>query len=336
MPRISNKREFTSFSVNITNPGIHYFEWVFSKDISISIGDDQAQIRVCEAVKTYSFFFWVVLCFFDHSLNDVPTDDWNWGYFFRWWWVYALSSWNVFRTQCERLYTLPCQLHRWKWRFPSPISSKFITKTSSFSHFWVRLKLCSTGSSSCTPCNQTHYAPPGSAVCLPRPPCTSADFETYYTPCRTGRVRDMYFRWREPKICSELVPGSIHLPPPEYNVGCGMLWIHSAHLFFEEVVGSSSFCLFFWLVVVFFSKAECNPGTFRPAEDSTNCVPCPVNTISEFNAIECRPCELGTIGVRKLILRSWKEWPPFVTNYCTLQCGSPYVSMNFTYLLKHL
>jgi hypothetical protein len=57
MPRISNKREFTSFSVNITNPGIHYFEWVFSKDISISIGDDQAQIRVCEAVKTYSFFF---------------------------------------------------------------------------------------------------------------------------------------------------------------------------------------------------------------------------------------------------------------------------------------
>jgi hypothetical protein len=47
MSRVSNQREFVSFSINITTPGIHSFEWVFSKDISISVGDDQAQIRVC-------------------------------------------------------------------------------------------------------------------------------------------------------------------------------------------------------------------------------------------------------------------------------------------------
>lgn len=232
MQRVSNKREFVSFSVNITNPGIHYFEWVFSKDVSVSIGDDQAQIRMIEIEGT---------SFADDECTLCPAG------------TYSGPNAN------------DCTL----------------CPANSFSN--------TEGSSSCTQCEPTRYAPPGSVSCSPRPPCTEADFERYYSPCRSGRVRDMFFRWREPKICSELVPGSIHLPPPEYNVGC----------------------------------AECNPGTFRPAEDSTNCVPCPVNTISGFNAIECRPCETGSVGIRKLVLRTWKEWPPFVTNNCTMQCGSP-------------
>jgi hypothetical protein len=109
-----------------------------------------------------------------------------------------------------------------------------------------------TGLSECLPCADSEYSYAGAVNCIPRLPCTTNDYEAYYTPCVSPGVRTLEYRWIEPLICDNT---SVPLPTTQPNQPCAL----------------------------------CNPGTIRNTNDFT-CTPCPDGQWSSLGATSCGVC----------------------------------------------
>lgn len=125
------------------------------------------------------------------------------------------------------------------------------------------------GASSCTPCNTTtHYAAEGSGVCSERPPCSKKDYFQIHTACdQEGKTQVMY-KWIEPKICLEGLPGAEPLPPGGEREPC----------------------------------PPCNPGFYN--NDTATCSPCPLGTYSDG----IKPCEQCPAGTEPTLAYEYKWW----------------------------
>jgi len=142
-----------------------------------------------------------------------------------------------------------------------------------------------SASTRCYACPDTHYSYPGSTTCTLRLPCTTRDYEAYYSECEEGNVRTKFYRWLEPMICN---PNSgVQLPPPQYNQTC----------------------------------APCNPGERRSGH---NCVYCEEGSMSVGGpTATCQRCPAGTYAPKKRSFSSWNRWPENSTLFCaTGPCGT--------------
>ncbi|NWI97647.1 K1324 protein, partial [Pitta sordida] len=76
------------------------------------------------------------------------------------------------------------------------------------------------GATACQPCDRDTYAEPGSGSCKPRPPCTDKDYFSTHTACDSSGQTQVMYKWAEPKICSEELPGAARLPPSGVRSRC--------------------------------------------------------------------------------------------------------------------
>ncbi|NXQ89789.1 K1324 protein, partial [Nyctibius grandis] len=127
------------------------------------------------------------------------------------------------------------------------------------------------GATACQPCEPTAYAEPGSASCTPRPPCTDKDYFYTHTACDAGGETQLMFKWAEPKICSEELPGATQLPPSGVKSRC----------------------------------PPCNPGF--ATTNGTSCQPCPHGSYS--NGSGCHSCPAGTEPALGLEYKWWNVLP---------------------------
>ncbi|NXF42080.1 K1324 protein, partial [Nyctibius bracteatus] len=128
------------------------------------------------------------------------------------------------------------------------------------------------GATACQPCEPATYAEPGSASCKPRPPCTDKDYFYTHTACDASGETQLMFKWAEPKICSEELPGATLLPPSGVKSRC----------------------------------PPCNPGF--AAANGTACQPCPHGSYS--NGSGCHSCPPGTEPALGLEYKWWNVLPP--------------------------
>ncbi|NWW89622.1 K1324 protein, partial [Rhynochetos jubatus] len=115
-------------------------------------------------------------------------------------------------------------------------------------------------------------AEPGSASCKPRPPCTDKDYFYTHTACDSRGETQLMFKWAEPKICSEELPGAAKLPPSGVKTRC----------------------------------PPCNPGFAKG--DGSACQPCPYGSYS--NGSGCLSCPAGTEPALGLEYKWWNVLPP--------------------------
>ncbi|XP_021233025.1 UPF0577 protein KIAA1324 homolog isoform X2 [Numida meleagris] len=130
----------------------------------------------------------------------------------------------------------------------------------------------SKGATACQPCEPTAYAEPGSASCKVRPPCTDKDYFYTHTACDANGETQLMFKWAEPKICSEALPGAAQLPPSGLKTRC----------------------------------PPCNPGFYK--SNGSACEPCPYGSYS--NGSGCVRCPAGTEPVLGLEYKWWNVLPP--------------------------
>lgn len=136
------------------------------------------------------------------------------------------------------------------------------------------------GASSCTPCNTTtHYAAEGSAECRPRPPCSKKDYFQLHTACGQDGKTQVTYKWIEPKICLEGVPGAEPLPPSGEREPC----------------------------------PPCNPGFYN--HDTATCSPCPPGTYSD-GMKSCKPCPAGTEPTLGYEYKWWNVLPANMKTSC--------------------
>ncbi|XP_025891861.1 UPF0577 protein KIAA1324 homolog [Nothoprocta perdicaria] len=127
------------------------------------------------------------------------------------------------------------------------------------------------GATACQPCERGAYAEPGSAACKQRPPCTPEDYFSTHSACDGNEETQLMFKWAEPKICSEELPGAAQLPPSGVRSKC----------------------------------PPCNPGFFK--SNGSACQPCPYGTYS--NGSGCTPCPPGTEPALGLEYKWWNVLP---------------------------
>eukprot|EP01105_Mastigella_eilhardi_P023797 TRINITY_DN6058_c0_g1_i1.p1 TRINITY_DN6058_c0_g1~~TRINITY_DN6058_c0_g1_i1.p1 ORF type:complete len:1614 (-),score=341.66 TRINITY_DN6058_c0_g1_i1:49-4845(-) len=145
-----------------------------------------------------------------------------------------------------------------------------------------------SGSQDCLPCDAGTYSLEGSIKCLPKPACTSADYQLTSTPCqmRNGNpLRDIIYTWLPSSVCFN---DNATLPAGQYDVPCG----------------------------------ACNAGQFRPA-GSASCLSCAAGEYSLAGSTTCGTCSAGTRAIRGLFFDQWNDMSelPFTTN-CTGSCGT--------------
>lgn len=68
------------------------------------------------------------------------------------------------------------------------------------------------GEGMCKACDDDQYALPGSSTCSAKPPCSKDDYFEYNSPCDEANMTQVMFKWIEPKICREDLPGAVNLP----------------------------------------------------------------------------------------------------------------------------
>ncbi|XP_063998663.1 endosome/lysosome-associated apoptosis and autophagy regulator family member 2 isoform X2 [Pogoniulus pusillus] len=136
------------------------------------------------------------------------------------------------------------------------------------------------GAKECTKCKEEmYYADEGSSACIGRPPCTNKDFFQIHTPCdKEGKTQIMY-KWIEPKICREDLPGALTLPPSGERKDC----------------------------------PPCNPGFYNNA--SSSCTPCPPGTFSDGTQ-ECKACPAGTEPSLGFEYKWWNILPANMKTSC--------------------
>ncbi|NXD15622.1 K1324 protein, partial [Nothocercus nigrocapillus] len=127
------------------------------------------------------------------------------------------------------------------------------------------------GATACQPCERDAYAEPGSASCKQRPPCTAKDYFSTHTACDGSEETQLMFKWAEPKICSEELPGAAKLPPSGVKSKC----------------------------------PPCNPGFFK--SNGSACQPCPYGTYSSGSG--CTNCPPGTEPALGLEYKWWNVLP---------------------------
>ncbi|KAG8189614.1 hypothetical protein JTE90_018969 [Oedothorax gibbosus] len=143
------------------------------------------------------------------------------------------------------------------------------------------------GSSDCAPCDSlTQYSPKGSARCLPRPSCTKADYYQMHAPCDdSSKTTQLLYKWVEPKICRDDVPGSTPLPTTSERIPC----------------------------------PPCNPG--MEYANHTMCAFCEKDHYSD-GAEACKRCPPSTAPNYGLYFKWWSELPPAMEARCmTLEEG---------------
>ncbi|NWU88079.1 K1324 protein, partial [Onychorhynchus coronatus] len=128
------------------------------------------------------------------------------------------------------------------------------------------------GAAACQPCEPGTYAEPGSGSCKPRPPCTDKDFFYTHTACDADGETQLMYKWAEPKVCSEELPGAVRLPPSGVRSRC----------------------------------PPCNPGFAKGGGGS--CQPCPRGSYSNGSA--CLSCPPGTEPALGLEYKWWNVLPP--------------------------
>lgn len=136
------------------------------------------------------------------------------------------------------------------------------------------------GASSCTHCNtSTQYAEEGSVVCKERPPCSTKDYVQIHTACDHEGKTQVIYKWMEPQICLENVPGAVSLPPSGDREPC----------------------------------PPCNPGYY--SNDTATCSPCPTGTYSDGKK-PCEPCPAGTEPTPGYEFKWWNVLPPNMKSSC--------------------
>ncbi|XP_033008391.1 UPF0577 protein KIAA1324 homolog isoform X2 [Lacerta agilis] len=129
----------------------------------------------------------------------------------------------------------------------------------------------SKGATSCHQCEPAMYSEPGSASCKPRPACTDKDYFYTHTACDTNGETQLMYKWAEPKICSEELPGSVELPASGIKTTC----------------------------------PPCNPGFFKT--NTSSCEPCPYGSYS--NGSGCINCTVGTEPALGFEYKWWNTLP---------------------------
>uniref|UniRef100_A0A3B3ZPQ4 MRH domain-containing protein n=1 Tax=Periophthalmus magnuspinnatus TaxID=409849 RepID=A0A3B3ZPQ4_9GOBI len=136
------------------------------------------------------------------------------------------------------------------------------------------------GASSCTPCNTTtHYAAEGSSKCKTRLPCSKKDYFQLHTACDHEGKTQVVYKWMEPKICLDDVPGAVSLPPGGEREPC----------------------------------PPCNPGFYN--NDTATCSPCPSGTYSD-GMKPCAKCPAGTEPTPGYEFKWWNVLPPNMKSTC--------------------
>uniref|UniRef100_A0A8C7Y853 Endosome-lysosome associated apoptosis and autophagy regulator family member 2a n=1 Tax=Oryzias sinensis TaxID=183150 RepID=A0A8C7Y853_9TELE len=134
------------------------------------------------------------------------------------------------------------------------------------------------GASSCTPCNtSTQYAGEGSDKCKARPPCSKKDYFKIHTACDNDGKTQIIYKWIEPKICLEGVPGAQTLPSSGDREPC----------------------------------PPCNPGFYN--NDTATCSPCPPGTYSDG----MKPCQSCPAGTEPTLGYEYKWWNVLPSNMKT-------------------
>ncbi|NWJ09243.1 K1324 protein, partial [Crypturellus undulatus] len=156
--------------------------------------------------------------------------------------------------------------------FPCKPGSFAATAGSSSCHPCPADTFSGKGATACQPCARDAYADPGAAACRQRPPCTALDYFSTHTTCDGSEETQLMFKWAEPKICSEELPGAAKLPPSGMRSKC----------------------------------PPCNPGFFK--SNGSTCQPCPYGTYSSGSG--CTSCPPGTEPVLGLEYKWWNALPP--------------------------
>ncbi|XP_017261413.1 endosome/lysosome-associated apoptosis and autophagy regulator family member 2 [Kryptolebias marmoratus] len=134
------------------------------------------------------------------------------------------------------------------------------------------------GASSCTACNTTtQFAEEGSAACKKRPPCSKKDYFQIHTACDLEGKTQVIYKWIEPKICLEGVPGAETLPQSGDREPC----------------------------------PPCNPGFYN--NDTATCSPCPPGTYSDG----MKPCQRCPAGTEPILGYEYKWWNVLPSNMKT-------------------
>ncbi|KAI3371380.1 hypothetical protein L3Q82_023980 [Scortum barcoo] len=148
------------------------------------------------------------------------------------------------------------------------------------------------GASSCTACNTTtQYSAEGSALCKDRPPCSRKDYFQIHTACDYEGKTQVIYKWMEPKICLEDVPGAEPLPPSGEREPC----------------------------------PPCNPGFYN--NDTATCSPCPPGTYSD-GMKPCKQCPAGTEPTLGYEYKWWNILPSNMKTSCFNVGNSKCDSMN--------
>lgn len=136
------------------------------------------------------------------------------------------------------------------------------------------------GASSCSPCDTiTQYAVEGSAECKNKPPCSKKDYFQIHTACDHEGKTQVIYKWIEPKICLEGVPGAQSLPPSGDREPC----------------------------------PPCNPGYYN--NDTATCSPCPPGTYSD-GMNPCKQCPAGSEPTPGYEFKWWNVLPLNMKTSC--------------------
>lgn len=147
-------------------------------------------------------------------------------------------------------------------------------------------------SATCISCSPEYFSYPGSPGCSLRPPCKNDSMTFEFTQCLPETVtRTKYWKWVEPKICSNTLPDSARLPANETGIPC----------------------------------ARCNPGTSRSRNGDTNCYPCTnghSTNATDTPTGKCSLCPKGTYSSPAILLDSIWQYPNGYSSWCTGDCSS--------------
>uniref|UniRef100_A0A8C7FA04 Endosome-lysosome associated apoptosis and autophagy regulator 1 n=1 Tax=Oncorhynchus kisutch TaxID=8019 RepID=A0A8C7FA04_ONCKI len=135
------------------------------------------------------------------------------------------------------------------------------------------------GATVCQQCEVDKYAEAGSGSCKRRPACTTSDYFYTHTPCDSKGQTQLMYKWIEPKICSEIVEGTVH------NSTGGAVKLPAS--------GQMETC------------PPCNPGF--SVTNTSGCEPCPHGSYS--NGTACAECPVGTEPVVGFEYKWWNKMP---------------------------
>ncbi|XP_007892471.2 endosome/lysosome-associated apoptosis and autophagy regulator 1 isoform X1 [Callorhinchus milii] len=135
------------------------------------------------------------------------------------------------------------------------------------------------GATFCQACDKDSYSETGSGSCKKRQPCSAKDYFNTHTPCDSGGMTQIMYKWIEPKLCNEDAKDAVKLPASGTKEPC----------------------------------RPCNPGFFKA--NGTGCEPCPHGFYSD-GSTECTKCAIGTEPVLGFEYKWWNSLPKNMDTAC--------------------